>query len=353
MKSAAISRLACPHHMDHLAPLCSVLTAPFVSSDEDELLQLKEFYPDVKGIYVPENDAGPKYLTEHFSLLMHSFPWPKKLIEKHVFASGKKVRSLFSPHGYSDKSFFKGSWSDYKLNDLTLIYGKKMREILEKEGIDPSSFIEMGNLRYSYYLENQTFFDERFFQKFLQKKTTNLPTLLYAPSWKIGYDPSSLYQSKRLLEKLSEHFFIFIKIHPWQEKDRIAHLYAFISSLENHPHIQFIENFPLIYPILEKTDCYLGDVSSIGYDFLTYNRPMFFLNTNGFPEDHPGLSLQKLGETLSLNEINASVKKILSYKKTETKMEEERLICYDQTFGKNERFFKKKQQLLQSLYDLI
>ena len=65
MKSAATSRLACPHHIDHLAPLCSVFTAPFVSSNEEELLQLKEFYPDVKGIYVPESEAGPKYLTEH------------------------------------------------------------------------------------------------------------------------------------------------------------------------------------------------------------------------------------------------------------------------------------------------
>lgn len=40
----------------------------------------------------------------------------------------------------------------------------------------------------------------------------------------------------------------------------------------------FLKAFPSIYPLLEYTDVFVGDMSSIGYDFLTFNKPMFFLN---------------------------------------------------------------------------
>lgn len=41
--------------------------------------------------------------------------------------------------------------------------------------------------------------------------------------------------------------------------------------------IQFIEDFPPIYPLLAQMDLYIGDMSSIGYDFLSFKRPMILL----------------------------------------------------------------------------
>ena len=46
---------------------------------------------------------------------------------------------------------------------------------------------------------------------------------------------------------------------------------------ENHPHAQFIIDFPPVYPLLAQCACYIGDYSSIGYDFLAFDRPLFFL----------------------------------------------------------------------------
>jgi CDP-glycerol glycerophosphotransferase (TagB/SpsB family) len=44
-----------------------------------------------------------------------------------------------------------------------------------------------------------------------------------------------------------------------------------------------LEHFPPVYPILSLADVYLGDASSVGYDYLFYERPMFF-----FPAKHSG-----------------------------------------------------------------
>ena len=35
---------------------------------------------------------------------------------------------------------------------------------------------------------------------------------------------------------------------------------------------------PLCYPFLDLADAYVGDMSSLAYDFLAYDRPMFFTN---------------------------------------------------------------------------
>jgi CDP-glycerol glycerophosphotransferase (TagB/SpsB family) len=39
-----------------------------------------------------------------------------------------------------------------------------------------------------------------------------------------------------------------------------------------------LRNTPLTFPILELADAYVGDMSSIAYDFLGFDRPMVFLN---------------------------------------------------------------------------
>src|SRR5438105_1920604 len=56
------------------------------------------------------------------------------------------------------------------------------------------------------------------------------------------------------------------------------HYYKVMPEKTSKHNLLFITDFPLIYPLLAKTDIYLGDVSSIGYDFLFFQKPMFFFN---------------------------------------------------------------------------
>ncbi len=83
-----------------------------------------------------------------------------------------------------------------------------------------------------------------------------------------------------LIEQLPDNFNLIIKPHPnlkWQRDGQADDL---LSKYQDKPNLCILWEFPPIYPLLEIVDIYLGDMSSIGYDFLTFNRPMFFFNPN-------------------------------------------------------------------------
>jgi hypothetical protein len=50
-----------------------------------------------------------------------------------------------------------------------------------------------------------------------------------------------------------------------------------LGKYDNRRGVYFLNEFPAIYPLLEKVSAYIGDHSSIGYDFLYYDRPLYFL----------------------------------------------------------------------------
>ena len=76
-----------------------------------------------------------------------------------------------------------------------------------------------------------------------------------------------------------------------EEKNR-----ALVEKHQMDERICFIVDFPPIYPLLKAADLYIGDFSSIGYDFLSFNKPMFFLNqTRRDVKKDPGLFLYQCG----------------------------------------------------------
>ncbi|MEL7431236.1 MAG: CDP-glycerol glycerophosphotransferase family protein [Chlamydiota bacterium] len=351
---AAISRAGCPHHIDHLAPLCALFNAPYLSPHEEEVAFVKRFYPKIKTELVPVSHFHPGYFTDHYDVLIHSFPWPKALIENYPLSARKNVRTIFTPHGYSDKQFLENSWKDYQQNDITLLYGKSMEEHLHDQGANLSSFLLMGNLRYSYYLAHKAFFDEianrEIFSEFSEKK----PILLYAPSWKIGAFSSSLYQVERFVfQVLPRYFSVVVKLHPWQEKDRIASLYQILSRYEEAPSVKIVTEFPCIYPILEKSDIFLGDVSSVGYDYLTFNRPMFFIRPPGLDIAHPALFLQQYGEVLSLHNEEKEAKHMEQVAQQTWEKCSQKTDLYEKIYGSFVPFRTKQQQLLEEILTLL
>ena len=76
-----------------------------------------------------------------------------------------------------------------------------------------------------------------------------------------------------------------------EEKNR-----RMIEKYEMNDRVSFILDFPPIFPLLAISDIYIGDFSSIGYDFLGFNKPMFFLNQpKRDPKTDPGLYLYQCG----------------------------------------------------------
>lgn len=71
---------------------------------------------------------------------------------------------------------------------------------------------------------------------------------------------------------------------------------SLIEKYEGEKRVLFLLDFPPIAPLLKAMDVYIGDFSSIGYDVLCWNKPMFFLNQQKRdPQIDQGLYLYQCG----------------------------------------------------------
>ncbi len=121
--------------------------------------------------------------------------------------------------------------------------------------------------------------------------------MLYAPTWQ-DYEKSSSFMDaiEPLIETLPTNHNLIVKLHPNLLLQEELKMDRILQKYEDLKNVLFLTEFPAIYPLLNLSDVYIGDMSSIGYDFLEFNRPMFFLNQHSRnPQVDHGLYLFRCG----------------------------------------------------------
>lgn len=274
------------HYNDHLAPLCHIMDMPLLLIDEEDYETCKRIYPNIEVLLADYHTFGPEYLVSNYDVLFMSDLFDRESFherfgpfERHY---GKQMRHVHCPHGFSDKGFYLKKAAK---EDITLVYGQNMLDLFAYCGVMEKvhQYVITGNYRYSYYKKFKEHFDalakEEIFSRFANPA---LPLILYAPTW-LDYEESSTFfdSAEQFLGTLPDSYNLLVKLHPRLELDDTKNFYRIIGRFEEKKNIAFISDFPVIYPLLDKSDIYLGDMSSIGYDFLVYDRPMFFLNKRG------------------------------------------------------------------------
>ena len=289
-----------PHYIDHLAPLCSLLDIPLLVTGEEEEASLKKFYPQVNTTLINAIQM-PDFVVSHLDVIITCTP--RILFDEIFFFTqklyNKKIHTLWCPHGNSDKGHNSLFMEGLNKEEIALVYGQKMIDFLQLKGSfsQLKKHIITGNYRKSYCLKHQEFYNQIVQDKILKKLPSAQKTVLYAPTWKDCENSSSFTKAiPFLVEALPDHWNLIIKPHPHllaenEEKNR-----ALIDFYEGHERVLFLTEFPPIFPLLKQADLYIGDFSSIGYDFLGFNKPMFFLNEQerDFEKD-PGLYLYQCG----------------------------------------------------------
>ena len=122
-------------------------------------------------------------------------------------------------------------------------------------------------------------------------------TLFYAPTWK-DYEQSSSFFGAMvpLIEHLPPEHQLIVKLHPNLLLQEEFETEEILLKYQDRDRVLFLKDFPPIYPLLSLVDVYIGDMSSIGYDFLSFNKPLFFLNPNERdPSKDLGLYLFRCG----------------------------------------------------------
>lgn len=284
-------------YIDHIVPLCQIMGAPLLVTDLAIQQLVERYYPPMEIILAEPEDYNLDPYLEGYDAVYYVdfFRRGNSTFHFRDYVARRNVRSVMSLHGNPDKY-----WDIYWLEQLTdediiLAYGPQLTELLRHKGITKQPIVS-GNYRLAFYKEHASFFDSKL--PFKKEKTT----LLYAPTWASegrktahrDYYSSFLDAHASVFDTLARDYQLIVKLHP--------HLVQFMPTaveevMSRYPHIYFLSDFPPIYPILEQIDLYLGDYSSIGYDFLYYDRPLFFLDT------HEQTALQRYGKRVTKEEL--------------------------------------------------
>lgn len=277
------------NHLDHLAPLCHFLHIPLIVTNRSVFTAAVTFYPDLV-VYEMTPLELSSQLVQYFDAIISCLP--RYLFDRIVLVSEeiyqKKLLSIWCPHGNSDKGHESSAMEGFENEKLILVYGEKMLQFIKEKNPSLPDYLLVGNYRYHHYLKLKPFYDQ-----WMGRNLADTRTLLYAPTWDDHEASSSLLTALPLLKTSASS--LFIKLHPHTELYTPHLVEKLIGEYED---FHFIPGYAPIYPLLERAHAYLGDMSSIGYDYLAFNRPMFFFNPRNRIDEDQGLYLHRCGEEM-------------------------------------------------------
>jgi teichoic acid glycerol-phosphate primase len=295
-----------PHYLDHLAPFCALLHWPLVICDASLSETARRFYPDLQILDCDPLDLK-NFLNENFTHIVSCSP--RTLLDSALGPISSTT--LWLPHGHSDKGRIAPYFEALRDEKILLVYGQKMADFLRPHV--KGRMVRVGQFRYEYYQKTRSFYNA--LPLAFSKKQR---TILYAPTWEDAEKNSSFWTTFPILAKrLPESINLLVKPHPNTIAAHAPRIERLIGETERG-NLQFLLDFPPIFPLLERCDAYLGDSSSIGYDFLRFDRPLFFIDPH--PEN-PG-DLLSCGQTVSPHDFFEHFMKedALRYRKARRRM---------------------------------
>jgi CDP-glycerol glycerophosphotransferase (TagB/SpsB family) len=268
------------HLLDHIAPLAHSLKMPLITEEEKNFTLIQHYYPMVSASY---REIDLKYLAENFDELYECKFWKPHLKQLFKDLYHKEMRLVFCAHGQSDKGYGAPLLHPYAIQDSCLIYGELLQEMLCDLNIS-AQCKRTGNYRLSFYLEYKRFYDDLTQKEIFSRFPNRQFTILYAPTWNDADGSSSFFRTiDNLCEKLPDSINLIVKVHPLLEQRNPSQFYRLEHLLEQKTNCLLVHEFPPVYPLLSGVDAYLGDYSSVGYDFLYFKKPMFFLLNHKLP----------------------------------------------------------------------
>jgi len=322
---------------------------PLLFVEEPDCEFAKKYYPGLNAGIAEFMQFNKEFLIENFDVLFMSDLWARedfheqyKILENKY---NKRLRTVYCPHGFSDKGFY---LKDCAKEDITLVYGQNMIDLfrLEKVYERLHSYVLTGNYRYTYYKQNKPFYDKLVQEEIFNKLDKSKPTILYAPTWLDAEESTTFFDVPNMLfSQLPNEYNMIVKLHPRLELDDVAKYYHIVGTFEEKANILFIKDFP-VYPLLDASDIFISDLSAIAYDFLPFNRPMFFLNKHrrNSKKDR-GLYIYRCGVEV-LPEDFGNIYQIIEKNRDAEKFAKIKAETYLYTFGNERPFPEIKQDIV-------
>jgi len=355
-KAVGINPLWQLHFMDHLAVVCIIMDIPLIFIDPHDHELAVRYYPGLDAQLLDYQALTLDYLIPNYDVLFMSDYWDRKTFHEkygHIEEKyHKTLRHVHCPHGFSDKGFYLKKCAN---EDITLIYGQNMIDQLKHHRVFKklNEYVMVGNYRYTYFKKHREFYDEIVAKEVFSRFAKKQPVILYAPTWMDTEESTTFFEAySYILGELPDNYNLLVKLHPRLELDDPALYYHIVGKYENKPNVIFLKDFPLVYPLLAHADIYLGDMSSIGYDFLAFDKPMFFLNKHRRdPKTDRGLYLFRCGIDIKPDAYPLIYKFIeVNLSQDKERFSAIRSEMYTYTFGQERPFLDIKKDIL-ATYD--
>lgn len=340
------------HHLDHLAVICALMEIPLVVTEEEIAASARKYYPRLEVIHWDYGQVAQN-LVKNFQIVFYCMP---RLLFDEVFffaqkLLNKRLHTIWCPHGNSDKGHASLFMEALEHEEIALIYGKKMIDLLMHKKVFEQlrAFVVTGNYRYTFYEREKSFYTQQISRELSDRLKPAQKTLLFAPTWQDSEKSSSFFDACPILAKnLPDHYNLIVKLHPNLAFQGNGKTEEIISRYEDKQNILFLFDFPPVYPLLDFVDIYIGDMSSIGYDFLTFDKPMFFLNQNNRDSKSDlGLYLYRCGVEIKREEYPQIYSIIALHLPSDNKdFSEIRREVYAYTFGKEKQWDTLRQEIL-------
>lgn len=281
-----------------------MLGAPLVVCDSPGQVAAVESYPAIDAVLV-RDFALPEGIGRVLAVLrelgadviLYSELIMRTTLRAYFRTWPAKPRIVHCPHGFSEKMQL---WSrDIADQDIALMLGQHALDQLRAMGATAPActLIVGGNLRRAWFHAQHDFFVR-------QRRAWGVAddarrTILYAPTWDDRIGSSSFFTAfNTLVDGVPEGSRLLVKLHPHLEQKAPA-VGAVLARCAGRDDVVVLRNCPLVYPFLEVADVYVGDMSAMAYDFLAWDRPMFFLNqTANTARDPMFARLFRCGTTL-------------------------------------------------------
>jgi hypothetical protein len=266
--------------LDHLIPMCHFWDIPVLCTDAWVFTCAQTFYPPTQILFAGQSDFQQILSNYQTFLTVEPCRLHPKAFKFGEFLYQGEGCTIAGFHGNPAK-FRDAYWIErYADEDLILLYGQYLVDYFKEKGAWSrlKKTALLGNLRKTFYEKHKFFFD-RVAQPYLFPKN-HKRTLLWAPTWSYPewQDPFSA-----LIEKLPADFQLMLKFHPFTHRLFPEKVNALIEKYRDREGVLILEEIPLVYPLLDQADIYLGDMSSMAYDFLSYDRPLFLMGGNSYP----------------------------------------------------------------------
>ncbi len=332
-------------YLDHLGPISYIMQMPLFITEKATYESALTFYPQIQGVYKEAEDLDADFLSRNFDALFESGKFfALQLTPILELLHKKKMRFIYCPHGHSDKGH---SGKNFAKQDISLVYGDHMKELLNQTGAINTigSTVTTGNYRLLFYQKYRSIYDKLTKLRVTANLVSHKKTAIYAPSWQDGENPTSFFElTGKLIHDLRNDFNLIIKLHPFLEKFHPAKTHAILEKHKDNTHVLFLDHFPCIYPLLQVCDLYIGDYSSIGYDFLAFDKPLYFF----IPEKAPSFKLHASGLMIPPKEDISTFIQNTWEENTKGKIEIRKSV-YHHVFGEEKPFNLLQKDILGEL----